>query len=39
MKFRETNYEFQLKHVRRKDVWEADALANLFLDDILSPGE
>lgn len=37
-KFVEANYEFELKHVRRRDVWEADALANLFLDDILFTG-
>lgn len=34
-KFRESGYNFSIQHVKRRVVWEADALANMVLDDVL----
>lgn len=37
-KFRESGFNFSLRHVNRRMVWEADALANMILDDVLDTG-
>lgn len=39
LKFSESGYRYRLQHVKRRNVWEADALANLVLDDIMEKVE
>lgn len=35
LKFNESGYNYRIQHVKRRNVWEADALANLVLDDVM----